>query len=177
MGGLKVKDLPKTAEGIGEKLAEAIIDGDALANADPSDLMIKVASMPKEWAMEAIVNADCDVAEKRNELKTIAGTLSDQISALPEHNAVLEAKSALEAAKKKLNAAILKDEEIQDNFERHADAKKSVQSAEGVLSGLLVLYSAHHKVRSIEMDDKEYHEIVIKAKVGRKIKQQLELPL
>lgn len=132
--------------------------------------------MDKLEAQQQIVDADWRVAEQKEVVKEAQVDLDDLIDAKPEKHAVDDLEQKLEVAKETLKRALLADGEVNDAKEVLAKQKSELKLRREILSTLLVHYVADNKVQSIEVDQQN-RQIKVTAKIGKKIDEQLELPL
>ena len=132
--------------------------------------------MDKLEEQRQILDADWRVAEQKEVVREAQTDLDDLIDAKPEKHAVDQLEQQLTVAKEKLKLALLIDGDVNNAKEHLAHQKAEMKLRKEILSTLLVHYVANHRVQSIEVDQQN-HQINITAKVGKKISEQMELPL
>lgn len=158
-------------EGVKEATV-TISDGETEVTMTPEQL----AELPKMQLMQAINDQDWKVAEQKQNVKVANEIYTDEVEALPAFKEVDRLSKELENAKTRLDQEKLNSPEVQSAADKLAEEKSELKIRSDYLSALLVQYSAGHKVRTIIVDD-ENHEIKLSAKIGRKLKEQMELPL
>lgn len=130
----------------------------------------------KGQLMQRIVDQDWQVAQQKQEVKTAQEMYDDEVESLPAYKAVERLTEELTNAKTRLDQEKLNSPEVQTAADKLAEEKGELKMRGEILSGLLVQYTINHRVRSILVQD-ENHVINLTAKIGRKLKEQLELPL
>ena len=136
----------------------------------------QLSELPKMQLMQTINDQDWKVAEQKQAVKTAGEMYADEVEALPAFKEVERLTEQLTNAKTKLDQEKLNSPEVQTAADKLAEEKGELKIRSDYLSSLLVQYSAGHKVRTIIVDE-ENHEIKLTAKIGRKLKEQMELPL
>ncbi len=123
-----------------------------------------------------ISDADWKVAEAKANKKTAADMVADHVEAMTEYKEVAQLKEQLEKARERLNEAKLRDETLESLLETLTEKTNDFNYQKLILSGLCIQYVSLHRVRSVEISQ-ENREIKMVATIGRKLKQQVELPL
>lgn len=126
--------------------------------------------------LEQINDADYKIAEQKQEVKTVEEMVQDELESMPEWKTFDEAAKAFETAKEKLRIACLSNGDLNNHKEELAQAKKELKFRQSVRSSLLVRYAVDYRLQSAEIDHQN-REIILSARVGKKLKEQVELPL
>lgn len=113
--------------------------------------------------------------EKTN-LKNKTDEVAGLIEALPEHKDFAAASEAYDKAKEALELVISRNQEITAAKDSLTDLRQDVEDARDRLSSALLAYMVKHKVRSFEIDNQN-HVIETRARIGKKLDNQMELPL
>ncbi len=130
----------------------------------------------KTESQQQIVDQDWLVQEQKESVKETQKDLDDLIDSKPEKQTVDRLEDQLRIAKEDLKRAELNDSQIVETKEILANQKTELKIRRSVLSTLLVHYVAEHKVQSIEIEESN-REIKVNAKIGKRLKEQMELPL
>lgn len=130
----------------------------------------------KNADQEEIVGQDWFVHEQAEKVRETNRDLKSLIEDLEEKKLIDRLTEELEHAKENLRIYIISDKDIVSTKEILASEKTELKIRRSILSDLLVQYAANHKVQSIEVQG-ENHMISLTGKIGKMIKEQLELPL
>ncbi len=126
--------------------------------------------------LDQINTADYNIAEQKQNVKTVEEMVQDELESMPEWKAFDEAAKAFETAKEKLRVATLGNGDLNNHKEELAREKRELKFRQDVRSSLLVRYAIDYRLQSAEIDHQN-REIVLSARIGKKLKQQVELPL
>lgn len=177
----KVKELPPVGIVLA-KLAAATTPEQRDAALEEGKEILKAEGLLDEsggWSkgalMQRIVDQDWQCAQQKQEVKTAQEMYDDEVESLPAYKAVERLTEELTNAKVRLDQEKLNSPEVQSAADNLAEQKGELKMRNEILSGLLVQYSLNHRVRSIIIED-ENHVINLKATIGKKLKEQLELP-
>lgn len=149
------------------------IDSDGIKSSRPK---VQTSIISKQELQSQIVDQIHKVEQQVRKVSTVSEMIEDEEVGMSEREEVDTLTAQLDAAKEKLKLALLGNEAVNNLKEDLAEEKRELKFRRDVLSSLLVRYSADNRVKSIEVDQ-ENHEIKLTGKIGKKIKEQMELPL
>ncbi len=125
---------------------------------------------------DQIQDADWKLAEQKQNVGKLREMIADEIESMPAAQEVKRLVDELERVRKQLETDLLGNRQVNDLKDRLASENSELKARRVILSGLIVQYIAAFRVRSVEVD-KENRELIVTGKLGRKIKEQMELPL
>ena len=110
------------------------------------------------------------------EAKRIRERIQEAVEALIAFDAVNDLTEQLKAAREQLKIEIQSSREINDLIETQVEHNRDLKFEREILSGLLVQYTADHRVKTVDVDG-ENHLITFNAKIGKALDNQTELAL
>lgn len=136
--------------------------------------------VPKGEMLEMILKADGDYKNARQTVKNVESAIQDELDEMSSYQEFKKAEEALAHAKENLRIASLSNGNLNNLKEQLAEEKSNRKLRLDILSGLIVRYCADFRVKSIRTDegiDDTYRELKLTGRIGRKLKQQVELAL
>lgn len=141
--------------------------------ANGQSLSVRLAS--KDDMLQAIRNANADIARARAEEKAAKEMLNEEIEQLDGWIDHESAKEEVKRTKDELEAQKLESAAVETAAENHEDKKSELASKRALLSDLLVLYAAKYNSKTVEVEREQPRLIILSAKVGKVEPEQLAL--
>lgn len=136
--------------------------------------------IPKHEAIAQIVKAKDRYDEAKQTVKNVEERIQDELDEMEAYKEFKAAEATLAQKKENLRIACLSNGELNNLKEQLAEEKAERKSRFQHLKSILWKYATDYSVRSVQLDpalDDENREIKLEGKLGRKLKEQGELPL
>jgi hypothetical protein len=117
-----------------------------------------------------------EVDQTRADVKQLEQKRVDLVGALPEHQALEEARAAVEAAKARLKIAVRDNRDLAKLDVEIAEARFDLRDLREVLSHTLVLYTQQTGKIVIKEHDRT-RQIELRARISKRLLGQERLPL
>lgn len=143
---------------------------------EPVEIHVPAAAVEKSAMQRQIIDADWRVDEQETLVKARREAIQSEIEAMPEFKAVDDAANALDIARRKLDIAKLQNGDLNRMKEKLHEESQELKIRRDTVSHMLFHYTAEYRVKTIEVDG-DNREIKIQAKIGKKLKHQMELPI
>lgn len=145
---------------------------DVAAPAEPAD-----NQKPDRFELaRQIVDADMKREQLEEKVEKLKEAIKDEINSTDLGKAVHDMQIELNEKRKALQEQILGDSNLQKMKDNLTEYQTQLSVQTQIVSSLLVHWTAETRTRSIEVND-EMHIIHISARIGRKQREQMELPL
>lgn len=136
--------------------------------------------IPKHEAIAQVVKANDRYREARQTVKNVEERIQDELDEMPAYKEFTDAEAVLAQKKENLRIACLSNGELNNLKEQLAEEKAERKTRFQHLKSILWKFAMDYGVRSVQLDpalDDENREIKLEGKLGRKLKEQGELPL
>jgi hypothetical protein len=126
--------------------------------------------------LQEIHRLETEVDQSRTGVKQLVQERVDMIEALPEYQALQEAKAAVEAAKARLQIAVRDNRDLAKLDVEIAEARFDLRDLREILSHTLVLYTQQTGKVVIKEHDRT-RQIELRARISKRLLGQERLPI